>query len=275
MTTNDDARTVPGDGFVQSLARGLTVIAAFDAEHPVMSFTEVARRTDLTRATARRFLLTLETLGYVRSDGRGFELTPKVLGLGHAYLSALSLPQLAQPHLRALSAELGESTSLSVLDGSDIVYVARVATKSIMSVSIAVGTRLPAYATSMGRVLLAGLPPRELMARLEAVEPRPLTERTLTDREQLGAQIAAVRRAGWAVVDQELELGLRSVAVPVTDAQGTVVAAVNASVRVSLGTGDVESLDERVVPALQRCARALSADVAISGHTGFLSSGGS
>ena len=113
------------------------------------------------------------------------------------------------------------------------------------------------------------------MARLEAVEPRPLTERTLTDREQLGAQIAAVRRAGWAVVDQELELGLRSVAVPVTDAQGTVVAAVNASMRVSLGTGDVESLDERVVPALQRCARALSADVAISGHTGFLSSGGS
>ena len=136
VTTTGSNDSAPGDGFVQSLARGLAVIGAFDAERPAMSLSEVARQTQLTRATARRFLLTLESLGYVRSDGRRFELTPKVLSLGYSYLSALSLPQLAQPHLRSLSDELGESTSMSVLDGAEIVYVARVATQRIMSVSI-------------------------------------------------------------------------------------------------------------------------------------------
>lgn len=271
VTTTGSNDSAPGNGFVQSLARGLAVIGAFDAERPAMSLSEVARQTQLTRATARRFLLTLESLGYVRSDGRRFELTPKVLSLGYSYLSALSLPQLAQPHLRSLSDELGESTSMSVLDGAEIVYVARVATQRIMSVSISLGTRFPAYATSMGRVLLAALPPEELAELLERAQPRSLTPLTLTDHTQLRAQIAAVRRAGHAVVDQELELGLRSVAVPVTDGTGAVVAAINVSMRAGLGSGDVEHLDRRVVPALQRCAAALSADVVTSGKSDFSS----
>ena len=157
-----DADSADKSQYVQSLARGLSVISAFDAAQPVMTLSDVARHTGLTRATARRFLLTLESLGYVRSDGRMFELTPKVLQLGYSYLSALSLPQIANPHLKNLSDTLQESTSLSVLDGQDIVYVARVATHRIMTVAIAVGTRFPAYATSMGRVLLAGLTAKEL-----------------------------------------------------------------------------------------------------------------
>ena len=150
------------DQYVQSLARGLAVIRAFDTEHPKMTLTEVAARTELTRATARRFLHTLVELGYVRTDGKIFALTAKVLQLGYAYLSGLSLPQLAQPHLEELSLELGESTSAAVLEGTDIAYIARVSTRRIMTVGITVGTRFPAYATSMGRVLLAALPPAKL-----------------------------------------------------------------------------------------------------------------
>ena len=155
------ARTAPqaSDQYVQSLARGLAVIRAFDTDHPVMTLTEVAARTGLTRATARRFLHTLVELDYVRTDGKTFALTAKVLQLGYAYLSGLSLPQLAQPHLEELSLKLGESTSAAVLDGTDIAYIARVTTRRIMNVGITVGTRFPAYATSMGRVLLAALPP--------------------------------------------------------------------------------------------------------------------
>ena len=156
------------DQYVQSLARGLAVIRAFDTDHPMMTLTEVAARTDLTRATARRFLHTLVELGYVRTDGKIFALTAKVLQLGYAYLSGLSLPQLAQPHLEELSLKLGESTSAAVLDGTDIAYIARVATRRIMTVGITVGTRFPAYATSMGRVLLAALPPAELEDYLAA-----------------------------------------------------------------------------------------------------------
>ena len=150
------------DQYVQSLARGLAVIRAFDTDHPKMTLTEVAARTDLTRATARRFLYTLVELGYVRTDGKIFALTAKVLQLGYAYLSGLSLPQLAQPHLEELSLQLGESTSAAVLEGTDIAYIARVSTRRIMTVGITVGTRFPAYATSMGRVLLAALPPAQL-----------------------------------------------------------------------------------------------------------------
>ena len=154
-----DGAPAASDQYVQSLARGLAVIRAFDTDHPKMTLTEVAARTDLTRATARRFLHTLVELGYVRTDGKIFALTAKVLQLGYAYLSGLSLPQLAQPHLEELSLQLGESTSAAVLEGTDIAYIARVATRRIMTVGITVGTRFPAYATSMGRVLLAALPP--------------------------------------------------------------------------------------------------------------------
>src|SRR6478609_9585678 len=177
-----------------------------------MTLREVAARTDLTRATARRFLHTLVELGYVRTDGKDFALTAKVLQLGYAYLSGLSLPQIAQPHLEELSLALGESTSAAVLEGQDISYVARVATRRIMTVGITVGTRFPAYATSMGRVLLAGLPASALDAYLARASFDALTVRTLHDAASLRAELDRVREQGWALVDQELEAGLRSVA---------------------------------------------------------------
>ncbi|MGZ4493242.1 MAG: IclR family transcriptional regulator domain-containing protein [Actinomycetes bacterium] len=223
----------PGDQFVQSLARGLDVITAFDADHHTMTLSEVAARVGLSRASVRRFLHTLVGLGYVRFDGKQFALTPQVLRLGTAYLSGLGLPQVAQPHLERLSAELGESTSAAVLDGGDIVYVARVATRRIMTVGITVGTRFPAYATSMGRVLLAGLAPDELEPLLAPAGLRALTDRTITDPVALRAELDRVREQGWALVDQELDPALRSLAAPVRDAGGTVVAALNVSMAVA------------------------------------------
>ena len=220
-----------GDQYVQSLARGLAVIRAFDANNPHMTLSEVAVRTGLTRATARRFLHTLVELGYVRTDGKTFALTALVLQLGYSYLSALTLPQLAQPHLEELSVRLGESTSAAVLDGNDIFYVARVATRRIMTVGITVGTRFPAYATSMGRVLLAGLPDPELRAYLDTVTLEALTPRTVTTRKDLVAELEKVRIQGWCLLDQELELGLMSVAAPVRNAAGKTVAAVNVSLQ--------------------------------------------
>src|SRR3954471_13489453 len=168
-----------GTHFVQSLARGLAVIRAFGAGSPELTLSEVARATGLTRAAARRFLLTFADLGYVRTDGRLFALSPRVLELGYAYLSSLSLPEVAEPHLEQLVAEVHESSSVSVLDGDDVVYVARVPTSRIMRVAISVGTRFPAYATSMGRVLLAGLDDAELDAFLARAELRRLTTRTV------------------------------------------------------------------------------------------------
>lgn len=220
-----------GDQYVQSLARGLAVIRAFDANNPHMTLSEVAARTGLTRATARRFLHTLVELGYVRTDGKTFALTALVLQLGYSYLSALTLPQLAQPHLEELSVRLGESTSAAVLDGADIFYVARVATRRIMTVGITVGTRFPAYATSMGRVLLAGLPDPELRAYVNAVTLEALTPRTVTKSQDLVSELERVRAQGWCLLDQELELGLMSVAAPVRNAAGETVAAVNVSLQ--------------------------------------------
>ena len=244
--------------FVQSLARGLAVIRAFDAEHAQLTLTEVADRSGIPRAAARRFLFTLEQLGYVRSRGRSFALTPRVLELGFGYLSALTLPEVAQPHLERLAHELGESTSASVLDGSDIVYVARVPVRRIMAVAITVGTRFPAYATSMGRVLLAGLPEPELDRLLDAVDPVGLTPRTLTDREVLRAEIAAARERGWVAVDQELEVGLRSIAAPVRR-HGRVVAAINVSTTV--GAASIERIQADFAPALVAAAEAIGADL--------------
>src|SRR5690349_23115312 len=172
--------------FVQSLERGLAVIRAFDAERRELALSDVARATGLTRAAARRFLLTLVKLGYVNfADGR-FSLRPRVLELGYAYLSSLTLPEVAQPHMEELVAKVNESSSISVLDDTDIVYVARVPTRRIMSITLAVGTRLPAYATSMGRVLLAALPDDELRERLARIEIEPLTTRTVKDADALG-----------------------------------------------------------------------------------------
>ena len=223
----------PGDRFVQSLARGLDVITAFDDEHVAMTLSKVAARTGLSRATARRFLLTLAQLGYVRSDDNRFSLTPQVLRLGTAYLSGLGLPQVAQPHIEDLSADVGESASVAVLDGTAIVYVARVSTRRIMTVGITVGTRFPAFATSMGRVLLANLQPARLDAYFRSADLRALTEMTKHDEPSLRSELHNVRSAGFAIVDQELEPGLKSVAAPITDVDMDVVGAVNISTWVS------------------------------------------
>jgi len=240
---------------VRSLERGLAVLRAFDGDAPVQTLSDVARRAELTRAAARRFLLTLAELGYVRVDGRHFSLTPKVLELGYAYLSALTLPEVAGPHLEALSARVHESVSMTVLDGADVVYVARVATSRLMTAAITIGTRLPAYATAMGRVLLAARPPAE-RARLLAAPAAALTSRTVTDAAALARTLDEVAAAGWALVDEELELGVRSIAVPVRDASGAVVAAVNVASR----PGAVDLVAD-VLPHLRETVAAIETDL--------------
>ncbi|MEA2269173.1 MAG: IclR family transcriptional regulator, pca regulon regulatory protein [Solirubrobacteraceae bacterium] len=255
-----------GPDFVQSLERGLAVIRAFDADHRELGLSDVARATGLTRAAARRFLLTLVELGYVHFDGSRFSLRPRVLELGFAYLSSLSLPEVAQPHMERLVARVDESSSISVLDDTDVVYVVRVPTRRIMSITLAVGTRLPAYATSMGRVLLAGLDPAELEERLSRIEPAPLTAATVTDTGALRRILDGVREDGFAVVDQELEQGLRSAAVPIRDASGTVVAALNVSVHASRAT--MEALRRDVLPPARETAAAIEAELRRSGVRG-------
>ncbi|MFB7892260.1 IclR family transcriptional regulator C-terminal domain-containing protein [Microbacterium sp. NPDC056044] len=253
---------------VQSLVRGLAVIRAFDAEHPELTLSDVARRAGITRAAAGRFLRTLEELGYVSPSagagagaavGRTFALTPRVLELGFSYLSALSIPEIVQPHLERLSREVNESVSAAVLDGGDIVYVARVPTRRIMSVRITIGTRFPAFATSMGRVLLAGLPDAARDELLAASALPSLTERTVTDTGELRSEFDRVRAQGFSLVDGELEPGLRSVAVPLHGRRGEVVAAVNVST--SATRDSVEHVLEHHLPALRRTAAAAEAEL--------------
>jgi IclR family pca regulon transcriptional regulator len=219
--------------FLQGLERGLAVIRAFSAETPSLTLSEVARDVGITPATARRILLTLAELGYVRNDGRRFSLTPRVLALGWAYLSSLDLGDIAGPFMEELSAKTGESCSIATLDLPDIVYVARVPTSRIMTVALGVGARLPAYVTSMGRVLLAGLPEDELSAYLDSLVPQQLTPHTVTSVDELRKVIARTAADGYAVVDQELELGLRSIAAPIVDSRGRTMAALNASAHAS------------------------------------------
>ena len=244
--------------FVQSLDRGLAVIRAFGPDRERLSLSEVARATGLTRAAARRFLLTLVKLGYVRNDGREFSLRPRVLELGYAYLSGLALPEVAAPHMEELVARLHESSSISVLDGHQIVYVVRVPTKRIMTVAISVGTRFPAYATSMGRVLLAQLSDDELERYLAEATFERLTSRTVTNPARLRTIVRDAKRQGYAIVDQELEEGLRAVAAPIRGADvGS--AAINVSAhasRVSMG-----AMRGQILPALLETARQIEADL--------------
>lgn len=245
---------------VQSLARGLAVIRSFSAERPQMTLSDVARATGLTRAAARRFLITLVELGYVRTDDRLFALTPRVLDLGFAYLSALRLPEVVTPHLEALVALADESASASVLDGSDIVYVARVFTRKIMSVNIQVGSRFPAASTSMGRAILAFLPATRRDDVLGRASMQSRTPFTVTDPADLAAKVAEVGRQGWALVDQELEVGLRSIAVPIRDRHGVAVAAINVSVAAG---GSVEETVRRLRDPLLHTAAEIERDLRI------------
>lgn len=256
----------PDGLFVQSLARGLAVMAAFDAEHSELTLSEAALRTGLSRASARRLLHTLVELGYAVTDGKAFRLTPRVLRLGFAYLASQPLAATVTPYLEELSERVGESASASELDGADVVYVARVQTRRIMHVAIGVGTRFPAAATSMGRVLLAGLEPERVRSLLVA-EPVPaLTARTLTDPEAILAELALVRRQGYCLVDQELEAGLRSVAVPVLDDAGRVACALNVSLSVAGPDDDAEAAALRVLPALRNAAAQVQAALTTRGR---------
>jgi len=250
------------DPFVQSLARGLSIIKSFDADYSVMTLSQIAHRVNLSRAATRRFLLTLENLGYVSLEGRNFQLTAKVLDLGYGYLSSLSLPEIAQPHLETLASKIHESASASVLDGTDIVYVARVPIRRIMSVKINIGTRMPAHATSMGRVLLSGLSPLELKTLISNFELPKYTRNTITSKSQLLEEITTVKNQGWSINDEELEYGLRSIAVPIFHKSNKMIASINISTTAQSNT--LESMQEMFLPELKLTAQRISEDLAIS-----------
>ncbi|MGV8988261.1 MAG: IclR family transcriptional regulator domain-containing protein [Cypionkella sp.] len=232
---------------MSGLAKGLAVIETFTAQRPRQSIAEVSAASGLDRATARRCLLTLAQQGYADYDGKFFTLTPRVLRLGTACLATMPLPQMVQPYLDRLSEALGESTSVSILDADEIVYVARAAHRKVMSIALMPGSRLPAFCTSMGRVLLAALPEAEARARL-AGPLRAMSVRTVTDPEAVLRLVAQTRAQGWCLNDQEVEIGLRSIAVPVLTARGVTVAALNLGLPVR---GEAaEDIAPRYLPAL-------------------------
>ncbi|MDF3854223.1 IclR family transcriptional regulator C-terminal domain-containing protein [Paracoccus sp. P2] len=241
--------------FIASLAKGLGVIEAFRAERPRLSIAEVAEATGLDRATARRCLLTLHELGYADYDGKFFTLTPRILRLGMGALAAMPLAQLVQPWLDQLSEQIGQSTSVSILDDTEIVYLARAAQRRVMSIGLMPGSRLPAHCTSMGRVLLAALPEPEARAIVERSDLTPRTRHSLTAPNEIMARIARARDDGHAVIDQEVELGLRSLAVPLLNAHGRVVAALNTGV--AAVQSSAEELVALYLPALLRVQEGL------------------
>ncbi|MBV9208637.1 MAG: helix-turn-helix domain-containing protein [Actinobacteria bacterium] len=250
-----------GPDFVEALARGLDIIAAFGADHRGMSLSEVAAAAGLARPTARRLLLTLEELGYVRSADGAFELTPKVINLGMAYVSSLGLWEIARPHMEALVARTGESSSMAQLDGSDIVYVARVSVPKLIALRVEIGTHFPAVQTSQGKVLLAALPADRLAAVLALPSRSGLPPYIGRSPEQLREELTEIRARGWALADEELAPGVRSVAVPVRDGTGTVRAAMNVTVHAAETT--VQRLLREHLPPLLTAAGQISAEWAV------------
>ncbi len=233
---------------------------AFDADHAELSQSEIAERTGLARAVVRRSLLTLQHLSYVGARGRRFFLTPRVLELGFGYLSSLRLPELARPAMEQLAHAVQESCSMSVLDGSEIVYVARVPVKRVITIALGVGARLPAYAASMGRILLAGLEVEELEAVLAVAKLEPLTSFTIHKPKALRAEILKVRQQGYSLVMQELELGLCAIAVPVRDRRNSVIAALNVGMQYNKDSR-ARAL-QTVLPALQRTSAEIERAIA-------------
>lgn len=254
--TPENAELRPGDAYVQSFARGLQVIRSFNAAAPRQTLTEVAGRTGLTRAGARRILLTLQTLGYVESDGKLFALTPRILDLGFAYLSSMPMWNVAEPVMETLVEQVKESSSAAVLEGTDIVYVLRVSTRKIMRNTLGVGSRLPAYCTSMGRMLLAGLPDDDVLRLLKATPLEARTRHTLTDVDALLAKVQQARRQGWCLVNQELEEGLVSMAAPVVNRAGRIVASINISGQVN--RTPVRQMQEAMLQPLRDAAAEIS-----------------
>jgi IclR family transcriptional regulator, pca regulon regulatory protein len=255
--------------YVQSLDRGLAVIRAFNGMHPVLTLSEVAVRAALSRAVARRLLLTLEHLGYVQREDRHFSLTPQLLELGFSYLSSLSVAKLAQPVMQQVAQQIDESCSLAVLEGYDIVYVQRVAVRKVMTISLGIGARLPAFCSSMGRMLLAGLDPRALERWLRGLRPLAHTRFTLTERVALRGAVQRARSLGYAYVEQELQEGLCSIAVPVRDRRGDTLAAMNAGMPYRVGAR-AHAL-KRVLPALRAGAARIERSLGAQASTGIAS----
>ncbi|MBB4041600.1 IclR family pca regulon transcriptional regulator [Microvirga flocculans] len=256
MDEQESAATANADkDFVASLEKGLLVIEAFDASRPRLTLSDVAKLTGITRAAARRYLLTLTRLNYANFDGRYFTLNPRILRLGYAYLSSASLPSRVQPFLERVSEETGESSSAAILDGDDIVYIARSATRRIMSIGLGVGSRLPAYCTSLGRAILAFQPEDVIDAYLQRVRLEARTPKTVTDKAAFRALLEKTRSQGYALVNEELEFGLRSIAVPVIQKDGQVTIALNLSAQA--GRVSAEEMKERFLPVLTTASEAL------------------
>jgi IclR family pca regulon transcriptional regulator len=254
---DQDAESQAGNDrdFVASLEKGLLVIEAFDATRPKLTLSEVAKVTGITRAAARRYLLTLTRLNYAEFDGRYFSLSPRILRLGYAYLSSTSLSARVQPFLERISEETGESSSAAILDGDDIVYIARSATRRIMSIGLGVGSRLPAYCTSLGRAILAYQSAEAVDAYLDRVRLEARTPKTVIDKGELRRVLESTRAQGYALVDEELEFGLRSIAVPVIQKTGQVTIALNLSAHA--GRISTNEMKERFLPALNGAGEAL------------------
>jgi len=243
--------------FVGSLARGLSVLRAFNADFPEMTLTEVAGRTKLTRAGARRFLLTLVELGYVRKNHRLFRLTPKVLELGYAFMASMPISERSQPYLKQVTEQTGESSSLAVLDNADVVYMARSSARRILMPGIQVGTRLPASYTSLGRALLAFKEEQDREQFLSTVVLEPRTRFSVTSKSALRKELVKIREQGYALVDQEFEEGLRALAVPVRDPSNHVVAAINISTNAA--TVSIETMVKKFLPVLKKTAAEIQA----------------
>lgn len=242
--------------FVEALARGLNVIGSFDRDRRRMTLTEVAKHTNLSRGTARRFLHTLRALNFVDTDGRLFWLTPKVLNFGDAYSATLGLGDPARAALQEITEALGESSSIAVLEGGEVVYVARVEVRRLYSSGIHVGTRLPAHCSSLGRVLLASLDERQIADWLTRHPLTARTPRTITDAAKLIEELHGVRQQEYAVIDGELEVGIRSIAVPILGRTGATVAALNASTSTARGSLDV--MRKKFLPVLRAASRKIS-----------------
>lgn len=249
-----DALTDPS--FMTSLARGLAVIQAFSGQRRSLTIAQISHRTGIPRAAVRRCLHTLRQLGYVDADAHNFSLKPKVLTLGYSYLSSTPLAVSSQPYLNAVSRALNESCSLAVLEEDEVLYVSRSATSRIMSVALNTGSRLPAYCTSLGRVLLAHLPEDALTDYLSRVELKAYTERTIVSAKRIREILEEVRTSGHALVEEELEIGLRSIAVPVRGASGNVIAALNIGAQATRVSA--RRMKEEFLPALLRGAQDLS-----------------
>jgi IclR family pca regulon transcriptional regulator len=255
----DSEERAASNEFVRSVDRAFSVVRAFGRDSPTLTLSQVAARTGLTRASARRFLLTLQSLGYIGSEDRQFFLRPRILDLGFAYLSSVPVFEIVEAHMEPMVQQVQESSSASVLDGTDVIYTVRVSTKRIMSVQIEVGTRLPAYATSMGRVLLAALGPDQLASYFHQAKMQQLTPTTVTNEQRLRSALDQVREQGWCLLDQELEVGVRSVAVPLHDSAGRVFAAMNISTNAT--RVPTERLLGEYLPLLRGTADAIDEEI--------------